>query len=299
MRSRLPAAHPDGAAGARIDLVECALRVLGGDRRGQEPFERATEPLSGRRERLLCLRRPARHQQRERGGDRTRSRSTAPRRSRAVRSRSALVAARSVRGIGIIIGKVRDLLERVDIDRRGSAHRGVAQLVEAQLLRAEASTTRASSPAHWHHSMSSEVSRMAVPRGAASSSTAPEGQPPRQRRRGQLLRKPAGQPVEPLAVAPTRRRRGTRPVGSARRRDPRAKRTVRRDERHRSSGASTASLSVVSAGDNRSGWSSRSWSVSCCSTVSLCASMACRSSSNDLERSDRTVVRSTSNGRAP
>ena len=68
-----------------------------------------------------------------------------------------------------------------------------------------------------------------------------------------------------------------------------------------SSGAITELVSMVGGGgvDDVIGASSRSRSVSCCSTLSLWASMACRSSSNDLVRNDRMVVRITSNGRAP
>ena len=68
-----------------------------------------------------------------------------------------------------------------------------------------------------------------------------------------------------------------------------------------SSGAITELVSLVVGGAvvDVIGASSRSRSVSCCSTLSLWASMACRSSSNDLVRNDRMVVRITSNGRAP
>ena len=149
MRSRLPRASPRWRGSRAKSIWSSArLAVLGGGRRRQEPLQCAPELVPGRgacdrglgravgeRERLLRLRHGARHQRRKVGGDRddlVPLLDDAPELFGDLRDPSTHDQAG---GVGIVMGKVGDLLERVDVECGGGAHRGVAQVVEAQLLR--------------------------------------------------------------------------------------------------------------------------------------------------------------------
>ena len=119
-----------------IDLVERSLRVLRADGRWQEALEDATELVPGR---SACRRwrRGAWHERRELGGDR---RDLAPLLDDGVELAGHLRDPSlhdRPRRLGVIDGKVRDPLERVDVEDGCRAHRGIAELVETQLLGAD------------------------------------------------------------------------------------------------------------------------------------------------------------------
>ena len=204
MRSRLPRASPRWR-GSRARSIWSSARVhlLRADGRGQEALEDATELVPGR---SACRRwrRAARHERRELSGDR---RDLAPLLDDGVELaghfRDPSLHDRP-RRLGVIDGKVRDPLERVDVEDGCRAHRGIAQLVETQLLGADGiddARVLAAVPAPLDEQRGDPDERapgsQRVPRQHRKVGRA------RQRRGRQLLRESAGESVETLAVAPT------------------------------------------------------------------------------------------------